>query len=236
MMDILVLIVYCLFPSAILLVIFLLIKVFFSKRYKSPSAKKISAGVLVSSLLLAGIYYKVGIADFHNNESEYVNPAIEWQKADLLQAPALSLEYQSGIGLFAVTGSGDIQLTAPVPYCLVENQSSEIFPEKVEITNNPFAELPEPPQVVKQQVIFDINYAVKYDVHALSSYVILDNGEVWCTERIFRGPADFPKAVTLEMGYVITAIFVFLGSLISLLAITIVVFEIYRWRKEKMSV
>lgn len=224
--------IYCLIPIALLVIIFSLIRLITSKRYNAPNVIIILSPILLLSFLLAGIYFKNGMDDFHKNERNYVNPALEWQRIDQLKESALSLEYHPEVGVFAKTASGETQLTTPVPYCSVENQTADILPEKIEITDTPYAELPALPQSFKQQIIFEIRYAVDYDTLAVSSFVLLDNGEVWCTERIFRGPADFPTAVAIGMGYLIAAFAVFLGSLISLLFLILIVLEILRWRRQ----
>jgi energy-coupling factor transporter transmembrane protein EcfT len=223
--------IYCLIPVALLVIIFLLVRLILT-RYKSPMKTKIVGAILVLSFLPAGIYYNNGMNDFHKNQSDYVNPALEWKKIDLLSESASSLEYRPEVGIFAKTDSGETQLTKPVPYCRVENQTLEILPEEIKITNTPFAELPAPPQSFKQQINFEIQYTVDNDTLAVSSFALLDSGEVWCTERVFRGPADFPTAVALGMGYLIVATAIFLGSLISLLILTMIVLEVYRRRKE----
>lgn len=225
----------CLIPIVSSAIIFLLVRHIVSDRYKSSIAKIIVSVVFVLSVLPASIYYKNGMDDFHKNERDYVNPALEWQKIDLLSETVSNLSYHPNVGIFAVTDSGEVQLTKSVPYCSVENQTVEILPEEIKLTDTPFAELPSPPQSFKQQLIFEIQYAVDYDTLALSSFTLLDNGEVWCTERVFRGPADFPTAVVIGMGYLITAIAIFLGSLTSLLILTIIVWEIYRWRRKNVS-
>jgi hypothetical protein len=226
---------YCLIPIALLVIIFFLIRLITSKRHNLPNAIIIVGSILMLSSLLAGIYYKNGMDDFHKNESDYVNPALEWQRIDQLEDSASSLVYRPEVGIFAVTESGDIQLTMPVPYCSIENQTAEILPEEIEITDTPYAELPAPAQPFKQQIIFEFRYAVDYDTLAVSSFALLDNGEVWCTERMFRGPADFPRAVAIGMGYLITAVAIFLGSLISLLLLILIVLEIRHWRKANIS-
>ena len=226
---------YSLIPIALLVTIFLLVRLILSNRYKSSAAAKIVISIFILSIFSTAVYYVITVNHFRKNQSDYINPAIEWRKIDLLQVAASSLEYRSGIGVFAVTDSGEMQLTKPVPYCRVENQSIDILPEKIEIADTPFAELPAPPQNSEQQIIFEIRYAVDYDTDAISSFAILDNGEVWCTERVFRGPGDFPNASLLGLGIVITSAAIFVGSLFALLVLTIVSLEIYRWRKSNRS-
>ncbi|GEM_PF-2235365 len=225
----------CLIPIVLLVIIFLLVRHIVSDRYKSSKAKIIVSAVFALSVLLASTYYKNGMDDFHKNQKDYVNPALEWQKIELLSESVLNLIYRPNVGVFAITDSGEVQLTKPVPYCSIENQTAEILPEEIEITDTPYAELPAPPQPFQQQIIFEIRYAVDYDTLAVSSFALFDNGEVWCTERVFRGPADFPTAVAIGMGYLITAVAIFLGSLIALLLLILIILEIYRWRKEKMQ-
>jgi hypothetical protein len=227
--------IYCLIPIVLWVIIFFLIRLITSDRYNLSSTIIIAGFILILSFLPANIYYKNGMDDFHKNESDYVNPALEWQRIDQLEESASSLVYHPEVGIFAVTESENIQLTMPVPYCSIENQTSEILPEKIEITDTPYAELPAPPQPFKQQIIFEIRYAVDYDTLAVSSFALFDNGEVWCTERVFRGPADFLTAAAYGMGYLMTAVAIFLGSLISLLLLTVIVLEIHGWRKKNTS-
>jgi len=229
-------IVYLLVPVIIIgLILFLLVKLILSSRYESSIAKKIIFGIFILSFIATAVYYKIAVDDSSKNDSNYVIPAIDWQKVETLSESTSGLEYRSGIGLFALADGGEKQLTKVAPYCRIENQLIKTLPENIEITDTPFAEIPAPPHAFKQQIIFDIQYSVEYDAQALSSFAVLDNGEVWCTERVFRGPADFPSVALIGLGIMITAVSIFTGSIITLLLLTLISFEIYRWRKSKIA-
>ena len=216
-------------PFAFLFGLYFLTRFLLLKRYQDSTITLVLIGIIILGGVISAIYYKISI----ENIAEYSNPATEWQKLDILDNAALSVEYRSGIGVFAITEIGEKQLTKPIPYCLLESQTAEIPPEFVEIPDTPFADFPPPPQPFKQQIIFEMDYAVEYDALGLSSFVVLDNGEVWCSERVFRGPADLPNAIVFGIGILIIAVVVFMGSFLTLLVILIIALEIRQRRKVK---
>jgi hypothetical protein len=220
----------CLIPLAILFILFLLVRFFLSSRYKRSVTEKITIGAFVVSILTAGIYYSYTLDDFQKNLDDYVNPALKWQKMEMLQVPSKYLEYRSEIGLFVLTDAEEIRVTESAPFCSAENQAMEILPESIEILDSPHEKLPDLPNLAKQQTTFKIQYAVEYDTVAYSSFAILENGELWCTERVFRGPADFPNVAAYGLGILITAFSIFIGGMFLILLLGIIGFEIYRWQ------
>lgn len=220
----------CLIPLAILFILFLLVKLFLSSRYNRSIAEKIVFGAFIISILAAGAYYAYTLDDFRKNTTDYVNPAIDWQKVETIKIPSSRLEYRQKVGLFAIADTEEIQVTKSAPLCSVENQAAEILPESIEILDSPHEKLPYPPNPAKQQTTFKIQYAVEYDTVAYSSFAILENGEVWCTERVFRGPADFPNVAAYGLGILITAFSIFVGGMFLFLLLGIIGFEIYRWK------
>ena len=225
----------CFTPFLFLLILYLLIRFLFAKRYETPIITLIFVVTTIVSGIIAGKYYGTKISDYNENILEYTNPATEWEKLDVLDSEALSIEYRSGAGLFALTKMGEQKITKPIPYCLVESQTAEIPPESVKISAESYQDFPSPPLPFKQQLGFEMHYAVEYDILGLSSFVVLENGEIWCSERVFRGPADFPNAVALGMSILFVAVAVFMGSFFVLLIISFTALEIYQ-RKAKTKV
>jgi hypothetical protein len=220
----------CLIPLAILFILFLLVRFLLSSRYQRSIAKKIVIGAFIVSILVSGAYYIYALDDFHKNETDYINPAIDWQKMEAINTSSNYLEYRPDVGLFATTDAEEIQVTKSAPLCSVENQAIEILPESIEIVDSPYEKLPDPPNPSKQQITFKIQYSVEYDTDAYSSFAIMENGELWCTERVFRGPADFPNVAAYGLGIVITAFFIFIGGMFLILLLGIIGLEFHRWQ------
>lgn len=101
----------------------------------------------------------------------------------------VELEYRPELGVFAQTATGEIIIAGSIPTCLSDSEVAvNLSPDTyAELTQTPRLEISPPAEKVTQQLFFDIVYPIGADELGVSSYVLNENGEVWCSEVYARG-------------------------------------------------
>jgi len=154
--------------------------------------------VVVLSILSGGIAAVIGreICLVHL-EYEYSEdkayPAEPWRQASSITEALYGLEFQSDEGLFAVTDGGKVRIAGVPPVCLADGMLARYYddrssPQPVELESDPRISLPLPPGRPLHQITFGIpiQLSSNTDLLGASSYVVYDNGEIWCCERFVQ--------------------------------------------------
>ena len=133
------------------------------------------------------------------------------------------LDYKPESGLLALTADAEIKVADSIPTCLPEGEVA------VNLSSDTYAELTQTPRLglapfagtVVQQLSFDIVYPVGADELGLSSYLLDENGQVWCSEIYARGGLGMGAAVALGSLFLaaLIAIGVFFISLVGMVLV-----------------
>jgi hypothetical protein len=221
---------FYLIPLAIFIAIVLLLWTILAKRHGNSLAKKVTISILVFSFLVALIAFQLMIRD----TAENINPALDWQRIGQLEASVSELQYRPEAGLFAFANDHEIKITGKIPFCSSDGDIANSHPNEIEVTTTPYINLPLPPQPIKQQVNFNINYPVEADSWASSSFAVLENGDIWCTERLARGGQTGGTALGFAAFiFLYFAVIIFVGSFVVIMVLAIVTLEIYRRQKTR---
>jgi hypothetical protein len=221
---------FYLIPLIVFIAIILLLGTILAKRHGKSLATKVTIGVVVFSFLAAFITFQVLIRD----TAENINPALDWQKISQLDVPVSELQYRPKSGLFALADNHEIKITDTIPFCSPDGDVANSHPNEIEITTTPYVSLSLPPQPVKQQISFNINYPVETDSWAASSFAVFENGDIWCTERLAQGGQTGGAALGFAAFiFLYLASIIFIGSIVALMIFSIILLEIHRWRKTR---
>ncbi len=196
------------------------------KRHKGYVNKIIVAGLILGTfigLIAFGVQFKV------NADASYIywTGGWQWQKIELLKKRAFRLEYNPEIGLSAITEKEEVEKIRNIPFCTYDAPEVSDY-RRFEVTKNPYylylvmSRSESQPQLVKQQIRFNIASNLGPKRVVASSFVVDDNGEVWCTERnwpkdsinehpmpeVLLGPVPFMVVISFVYSFMVTPILI----------------------------
>jgi hypothetical protein len=198
-----------------------------SKRYGQKESLIAVGGCVIISLIISIITFQVII----NGNNDSIEKSIKWEKVVLKNEKIKGFEYKSESGLYGKTQEGEVRITGIIPICLTNGEIIHSDVREVEVAEKPFIKLPSSEKQIIEIISFNI-YPKIEDTMAASSFIILENGEVWCTERLeVGGPSAGVAVGAAAFLMFMVALIVFIASLILLLIIVIIILEIILWKR-----
>jgi hypothetical protein len=161
------------------------------------------------------------------------DPSNEWHEMAVPGGRVIDLEYQPETGLMVTTEKGETSSLRAVPFCLDNGKLAQLAPNFVETADDPYVALPQPPGPFKQQISFNLSYAISTTGLGASSFGIDQNGELWCTENLYQANMEGTGSASLTIFYM--AIIIFAGSFAIVAVPAAITLEIRRWRKTRRS-
>ena len=208
-----------------LIVIFVLVFLlghYLGKHHGESLAIKFTAGVFTISFILA----LLPLLSLYKGIDENMNLKASWERVSGLEGPVLDMQYRSNNGLFAITDNNEIKITNEIPLCSGD-RLSYINPSAIEITSSPRVNLPNPSHSVKKQLSFNLIHPTGESSYGSSSFVIYDNGELWCTEKFEGGGIAHGMVLAgLLIGILVLSSFVFVSSFILLSIVVIIIIKV----------
>lgn len=204
------------------------------KRYGRLTTAKIIGGAFILSLLIGSIglfIIKIEIGKAYEGN--------QWNYYKSIEGSNMSFEYRPDVGVYAINNKGDeTQITNKWPFCAVTDQATGGEPVGVYHSTNLNNLLPFPPRKEQARISFILTYPTEEKHSVYTSFVLFENGEVWCAERYFTGmadPGDMSVGNSLGMiALLLTDIEVCVDGFILILIIIIGVIEIRRRKVEKL--
>ncbi len=212
---------------AVLLTVSVILYFLLTLRYPKRASFLVSAFVVLANF---GAITLVG-------RSIDVRYPVEWHHLTTLAALPVEFQYQLGQGLFVrfldnstskiVDAVPACQPNGPVTACLGVAKDQPINISKIKL--DPL--VPDPPDTARLQVMYYIRCPVSSDVFGYTSFAVLSNNEVWCTEQVTRGgPGNMKESFLFGVQTLSRATLVFLMSLMLSISFSIIVLE---WRRRR---
>jgi hypothetical protein len=218
----------CILAFGVMISMFLLGIILGRRHGRAPALVALMGAVLLSlAAALAGYLIL--------NRDLEVKPdsSNEWHKMAVPGGRAVDLQYQSESGLMITTGDGETSAIREIPFCLANGQLARLAPNFVETTNAPYVALPQPPGPFKQQISFNLSYAISTTGLAASSFGIDENGQLWCTESLYKASMGGTGSASLTLSYM--TILIFAGSVAVMLIPAAITLEIRRQSKARRA-
>jgi hypothetical protein len=205
----------------------ILLGIILGRRHGYTSTLAALLGVLLLSLAAASAGHLI----LGKSLGAKPNSPDEWHKMAALNGRVTEIRYKPDSGLWVTTEDGETSSIRDVPFCLANGQLARLAPNFVETTDDPYVALPQPPGPFKQQISFNLSYAISTTGLAASSFGIDENGEMWCTEKLYQastGGVDAAGNASLAVLYM--AVMIFAGSFAVMVIPVGIVLEIRRRR------
>ena len=207
-------------------------------RHRGYVNKIIIASLILGTfigLIVFGVQFKM-VADA---SYIYWTGGWQWQKVEFSKKRAIRLEYHPETGLLATTEKEEVEKIRDIPFCTHDASEASDY-GRFEVTKNPYylylvmSPSESQPQLVRQQIRFYISSSLGPKRVVASSFVVDENGEVWCTERIW--PRDsinehpMPEVLLNPTSLVIAFVYSFM---VTPILVVIIVEIFYWWQKVK---
>jgi hypothetical protein len=213
---------------AILLIIGLVLYFLLTMRYSKHASLLAAALVVVANF---------GVTVIVSRSSDMRYP-VEWHRLTTLASLPIEFQYQPRQGLFVRFSDNSIskivdavpacQPNGPVAACLTVAKDQPINISKIKL--DPL--VPDPPDSARLQIMYYVRCPVTSDVFGYTSFAVLSNNEVWCTEQVTRGgPGNMEETFSVIVQTLSRAVLIFCTSLVLSIGISIVVLERRRRRK-----
>lgn len=194
-----------------------------SKKYGFRTA---AISVVVSGVL-AFVTFKVIFDRSMESMTQSLDVPTDWHQVTDInnEGKVIELEYRSELGVFAQTEDGEIIIAGSIPTCLPDGEVAiNLSPDTyAELTQTPRLEISTSAEKVTQQLFFDIVYPIGADELGVSSYVLDENGEVWCSEVYARGGLGAGVAIGFGAFLVAVPLFV-LAVVVFFISLIVVIF------------
>jgi len=203
-----------------------------SKKYGS---RPVAISVVVGGIIAFVFFFVTFLVTFKvifdyamKNTLQSMNTSTAWHQVTDINdvGKVIELEYRSELGVFAHTENGEILIAGSIPTCLPDGEVAvNLSPNTyAELTQTPRLKISTPAEKIIQQLFFDIVYPAEADELGVSSYVLNENGEVWCSEVYARG--GLGGGVGIGFGAYLLAVMVAITVAVPLFVLAIVVFFI----------